>query len=689
MNDSLSFFADLPIKRKLMTIIMFICSASLLLACVTMLLYERRSSRETLASDFAIIADTFDDNLSSALAFDDPEAMLDTLTTLKANPSILAACVFSPARTSVTMVPNEKGEMAPRVSEAEEMIIAEYQRGDLNGSFEFPGRAATSQKFLPDRLDTFQDITLAGEMIGTFYVATDLTPITVRLQRSTTIVCAVMVGSLLLAFFLSSRLQKYISAPITHLAKTAGTVASQKDYSVRAVKETDDELGRLIDAFNEMLTQIQLQDSALQAARNTLEARVEERTNDLAKSLSLLNATLDSTADGIIAIQFSGQVASHNRQFAEMWDVPKELLDHPDKDELLKFLAEKTVHPEKFIQKPQDMNVGGEFFDVILLKSGQTFERYVKPQFVEGAQVGVVINFRDITARKQSEAKLAEANERLLSTSRQAGMAEVATSILHNVGNVLNSVGVSAEMAANKVNQFRIGSLKKLSALLQEHAADLPRFLTEDPRGKQLPEYLLKLTDHLAQPQQAILDELKSLGKNIEHIKTIVAMQQTYARGSGLMERIFVHELIEDSIRINEAGFVRHELNLTLEISNMEPIFTDRHKVLQILVNLLGNAKQALSEGVLEKKLTIRAARKDNTSIQISVVDNGVGIPPENLTKIFQHGFTTKKDGHGFGLHSGALAANELGGHLTAYSEGPGRGATFTLELPIDPKNAH
>lgn len=689
MNNRLSFFGKMPIKRKLMIIIMFISSASLLLACVAMLLYERRSFRQTLAADFAIIADTFDDNLASGLAFDDAESLTETLSSLKANPSILAACVYSRSLTSVIMAPSQDGKLAPSDSKVEETLVAEYQRADLKGSFQFRGRESTGQEFLADRLDTFQDITLAGETIGSFYVASDLTPITQRLQRSTLIVFTVMCGALLLAFFLSTRLQKYISAPISHLAQTASTVASEKDYSVRAVKETEDELGSLIDAFNEMLSQIQQQDSALQAARNTLEARVEERTNDLAKSLSLLNATLDSTADGIIAIQFTGQVVCHNRQFAEMWAIPKELLEKSDRDELLNFLADKTVNPEKFIQKAQEINGAGESFDIIHLKSGQTFERYVKPQLVEGQQVGVVINFRDITARKLAESRLAEANERLLATSRQAGMAEVATSILHNVGNVLNSVGVSAEMVSTKVNQFRIGSLKKLSELLREHSANLPAFLTEDPRGKQLPEYLLKLTDHLAQPQRAILDELNSLGKNIDHIKTIVAMQQTYARGSGLMERIFVHELIEDSIRINEAGFTRHELNLTLEISKMEPILTDRHKVLQILVNLLGNAKQALSEGSVEKKLTVRASQKDSTAIQIAVIDNGVGIPPENLTKIFQHGFTTKKDGHGFGLHSGALAAGELGGHLTAHSDGPGLGAMFTLELPIDPKNAN
>ncbi|MEN3942979.1 ATP-binding protein [Prosthecobacter sp. SYSU 5D2] len=660
----LPFLNDVPIKRKLTILIMVISSAALLLACAAILLHERHAFRETMARDLEIIADTFDDNVASGLAFNDPESIAQTLKTLKANPTIMAACVYDENRQRV----------------------AEYLRSDMQGHFPFDESQPTGQHFHDDRLDTHQDITLDGETIGSVYIAADLTAITYRLQRSATIIFIVICGALLLAFFLSTSLQKIISGPITHLAEVASTVAAEKDYSVRAVKQSEDELGSLIDAFNEMLSQIQQQDSALQMARDNLETRVQERTRELARSLSLLNATLDSTADGIIAFQFTGEIVCYNSQFADMWEVPKTILEKPAMEELQTCLADKTTDPEAFIQRARVQDEK-QAFDIIRLKSGQTFERYVKPQQVDGRQVGLVVNFRDITAREHSEASLAEANARLFATSRQAGMAEVATSILHNVGNVLNSVSVSAEVVSTRVQQFRIGSLRSLGELLRKHEADLPAFLTQDPQGREVPAFLLKLVNHLEEPQQAILGELESLRKNIEHIKEIVSMQQSYARGCGVLESLTMSELIEDAIRINAAGFTRHELTLIRDIQDDRPVLTDRHKVLQILVNLLGNAKYAVSHAPGEKHVIIRVTRDEKDAVHIAVTDNGIGIEPENLTRIFQHGFTTKKDGHGFGLHSGALAARELGGRLTATSAGPGQGATFVLELPPSSKD--
>lgn len=660
------FFRSFSIKGKLMTMSMVISSAALLLACTAILIYERHAFRETMAREYAIIADTFDDNVASGLTFSDPESIVQTLSTLKADPDILAACVV-----------DKSGK-----------IVAEYQRADLTAPFQFEESERSGQHFHDYRLDTHQDITLAGEYIGSFYIASDLTAITRRLEISALILLIVMAGALLLAFVLSTVLQKFISGPILHLAQIADTVATNKDYSVRAVKRSEDELGSLIDAFNEMLSQIQLQDFALQTARESLEKRVHERTHELAKSVSLLNATLDSTADGIIAVQFTGEVGCINRQFASMWGIPQQLLDRPSKEELLTFVANQTKDPGQFVRRFRelDLKMGGGAIDEIKLGDGRTFERYVKPQIAEGQPVGLVINFRDVTARRRAEAELAEATAQLLATSRQAGMAEVATSILHNVGNVLNSVSVSAEVVTTKVRQFRIGSLKNVAELIHQHSDDLVRFLTQDARGKDLPAYLLKLVVHLAEPQQAILEELELLRKNIEHIKEVVSMQQTYARGCGVLEMVSVSELIEDAIRINAAGFSRHELCLTREIAEAPPILTDRHKVLQILVNLLGNAKYALADVKGEKQLIVRVTLNENKGVSIAVIDNGIGIAPENITRIFQHGFTTKKNGHGFGLHSGALSARELGGNLIPYSAGLGHGAIFSLELPLSPQ---
>jgi signal transduction histidine kinase len=144
-----------------------------------------------------------------------------------------------------------------------------------------------------------------------------------------------------------------------------------------------------------------------------------------------------------------------------------------------------------------------------------------------------------------------------------------------------------------------------------------------------------------------------------------------------------VRTLVEDSLRMNAEDFTRHGVTLVREFAGIPPVRVDKHKVMQILVNLIRNAKYACEESqAAQKRVTVRIARSE-ASVIISVLDNGVGIPADNLTRIFNHGFTTRASGHGFGLHSSALAATECGGSLRAASAGPGEGATFTLELPL------
>jgi C4-dicarboxylate-specific signal transduction histidine kinase len=176
---------------------------------------------------------------------------------------------------------------------------------------------------------------------------------------------------------------------------------------------------------------------------------------------------------------------------------------------------------------------------------------------------------------------------------------------------------------------------------------------------------------------------LDGLGKNIEHIKEIVAMQQSYARMSGVTEDLKADALVADALSINEGALGRHGVRVAREYQDVELVRVDKHKALQILINLIRNAKYAMDASAKSDKiLTMSIAPSADNRVRIQVRDSGIGIPPENLTLIFQHGFTTKKDGHGFGLHSSANAAREMGGSLTAQSDGPGQGAVFTLELP-------
>ena len=289
----------------------------------------------------------------------------------------------------------------------------------------------------------------------------------------------------------------------------------------------------------------------------------------------------------------------------------------------------------------------------------------------------------DVTERVSAAERENLLQQQLRDASRQAGMAEVATSVLHNVGNVLNSVNVSANLVTSTVKQSRAAALGRVVSLLREHESDLGAFVSHDDRGKVLPVYLGELSKQLARDQQAALQELESLQSNVEHIKEIVSMQQRYAKLSGVAETIDTTRLVEESLRINTSAFERHSITVVRDFEPVPQITIDKHKVLQVLVNLVRNAKdacEALPQG--SKQVTIRVTRCER-GVRIAVADTGIGILPEDMTRIFTHGFTTKKSGHGFGLHSGALAARELGGTLRAESPGPGLGATFTLELPL------
>jgi PAS domain S-box-containing protein len=291
----------------------------------------------------------------------------------------------------------------------------------------------------------------------------------------------------------------------------------------------------------------------------------------------------------------------------------------------------------------------------------------------------------DVTERVTAAAREETLQHKLRDASRQAGMADVATSVLHNVGNVLNSVNISANLVTDSLRRSRVQGLERVAALLKEHESDLGAFVAQDPRGRVLPVYLAELSRQLIGDNQGALRELDSLRNNIDHIKDIVTTQQRYAKLGGFTELTDVAQLVEQAVRINCHALERHAVKLERDFGEVPGIVVDKHKVLQIMVNLLRNAKDACRDCSPRERLVRIAIEKCAAGVRISVADNGAGISPENMGRLFTHGFTTKKSGHGFGLHSGALAAREMGGVLRAESPGPGCGATFMLELPLQP----
>lgn len=293
---------------------------------------------------------------------------------------------------------------------------------------------------------------------------------------------------------------------------------------------------------------------------------------------------------------------------------------------------------------------------------------------------------REVAERARAETELESVHGQLVDAARRAGMAEVATGVLHNVGNVLNSINVSSTLLSERLRDSQLTDLRRAVDLMNQHLDDLPAFFTEDEQGRQLPRFLDLLAEHLTQQKHELVEEVRVLNNNVDHVKTIIAMQQSYAGVAGVIVKVKIAELIQDAIRMNSSSLEKYQIQLTCDVGEMPELGVDKHRLLQILINLVANARDALADSDRsDRQLTVRARRQGDDWVRIDVIDNGIGIAPDNLTRIFSHGFTTKKRGHGFGLHSSANAAREMGGALSVHSDGPGCGARFSIELPVVP----
>lgn len=283
--------------------------------------------------------------------------------------------------------------------------------------------------------------------------------------------------------------------------------------------------------------------------------------------------------------------------------------------------------------------------------------------------------------------ELQDTQARLLELSRHTGMAEVATGVLHNVGNVLNSVNVAANLIRDSIRTSKVDGLRKAVQLIKQHGDHLGVFFESDPKGKKLADYLEQLGELLSKEKVEILTRADDLHQKVEFINQIVAVQQSYAKVRGMTEKCYPVDIMEDAIQINAAILSRNNVRLERRFHYADSVMVERQKVLQVLVNLISNAAYALEGNDHDNRLLkLVISEQESERVQFTVVDNGIGIPEENLTRVFAHGFTTRKDGHGFGLHASAITVQELGGTITVNSQGPGKGATFLFDIPKRPE---
>jgi two-component system sensor kinase FixL len=456
-----------------------------------------------------------------------------------------------------------------------------------------------------------------------------------------------------------------------------------------------------------------------------------------------LDAVFESATAAICSFDRAGRLLVHNGAFAAMvaasdarpprpprpGDALAELLDPAQHARWQPHIAAVLAGggPATFEEPP----AAGQ--------DGPYRETALQPIVVHGQVAGVTAFCRDITARKRAEAEMARLHRELVRVSRRAGMASVAGEVLHNAGNVLNSAGVSVSMLERHVHNLKTGHLSKAVALIEEHAGDLATFVRDDPTGQRLLELLRGLAEHFQQQQRQLAAELTSLRDSTDHLTRVIHAQQGHARSLGVIETVSVAELVDAVLDLQAATWVQLGIAVEREIPALPPLNIDRHKVLEILVNLVSNARHALRDsGRSDKRLRIRAEAVDADAgsadaagagsadaadagsadaadagsadatgagtgagaadaaasqgaqrVRIHIEDNGAGIAPEVSDRLFRLGFTTKPDGSGIGLHSSANTAQQLGGALWFRSNGPGQGAVFTLELPLAPRQVH
>lgn len=287
----------------------------------------------------------------------------------------------------------------------------------------------------------------------------------------------------------------------------------------------------------------------------------------------------------------------------------------------------------------------------------------------------------DITERIQATERELALHQKLRESAHQAGMAELATGVLHNVGNILNSLGVANSTAQRELKSLRLERLEQAAALLLDNRETLADFLTDHERGRHLPVYLPALSAQISTNCRAIQAELENTGLLLHHLSDIVSAQQALARIGTQYESVRLDELTETALRVQP--WQNAQIEVVREYEILPSIMSNRHKLLQILVNLFSNARDALQASATDHRRVLVKLSRHGDHVRLTVEDSGIGMSDEVQSQLWRFGFTTKKQGHGFGLHNSANAAHEIGATLTAQSDGPGLGSCFTLSVPI------
>lgn len=408
-------------------------------------------------------------------------------------------------------------------------------------------------------------------------------------------------------------------------------------------------------------------------------------SKELAEKEKRIRSIIDAASDGIIVMDSRGKIQTCNLAFANLLLKSEgEIVSH----QAVEFLKlsnhgqEETLTLEKLVKNA--ISWDQEFF--VRRPDGKEIPLEIKiSQSLISNEIVYVMVLRDVTRKKMREQEILKLHQELIVASRFAGMGEVANSLLHNMGNILNSVKISINLLIEKNKEHRIDELSQVVSLLKNNFANLESFLKDDSVGKMIPDFLTEYVLNITEESKAISVELEALKNRIDHISDIILTQQSLGKMNTVIEDVNINKLLDEALKLT---FIeKFKIPVVKDYGQVYIIQSDKIKILQIVVNIIKNAIEALTNcNNADKLLSIKTYVIDENFIGIEISDTGAGISPENLDKLFAIGFTTKEEGHGIGLHSCALLILNLGGQIKVLSKGSGKGTTFYLTLPKETK---
>ena len=630
------FLRNLAIKRKLMFLMMGTSTLALLLASMAFIGYEWYAFRNELVHDLKTQAEIIAANSSAALSFGDPRRARETLQSLEAKPHLISAFLFA----------------------ADGQVLAAYRRGGYSGDAPPPGDGQEGHRFGKGRIEVRHTVSVKGERLGSIFLQSDFQPMHARLQQYAGIVALVLLVSWLAAFWLSAVLQRVISQPILDLSRVTRQVSANKNYSLRVDGQSEDELGVLVSGFNEMLTQIQARDAALQKAHDELEQRVLERTKALqdeiferelaqtalARERELLSVTLRSIGDGVIAVDRQGRVILLNavaekltgwssieaayQQLGQVFRISSQANRWEGENPLARMLQ-----TEEAVELPANTLLAARDGAARLIAGSSAPIRNK-----DGKVIGMALAFRDITEKQRM-------SEELLKTSKLESLGILAGGIAHDFNNILTAI---------------LGNLS------------LARMSAE--------------TGH------EISACLGNAEKAVYRAKDLTEQLLTFAKGGAPVKKTAsVADLVRET-----AGFVLRGSNVSAAFEcppDLWPADVDTSQISQVIENLVINAMQAMPEGgcveLRMENLMLAGATAlplpEGPYVYLAIRDHGIGIQPQHLPKIFDPFFTTKQKGSGLGLATTYSIVKKHDGHITVESV-LGQGATFHVYLPASLK---